>query len=84
MKYMAIMPARHRLSNLVLRGGPGVQDLECVRYEADSATFIATYYRLTFWQRVRFLFSGEIYLNVMGKTQPPVALGVGDFFEGQK
>jgi hypothetical protein len=34
----------------------------------------------SFWQRLCFLFSGELTLRIYGTSQPPVAIVAGDIF----
>jgi len=82
MKYICLDPKYHRLSNTVLKGWEGVSDLTCVRYDTEQGDkCIASYFRLTFWQRIRFLFCGRIFLHILGTSQPPIALGIGEFFD---
>jgi hypothetical protein len=82
MNYQHLMPEKHPLANTVLKGWASVSDLSCVRYKtSEGDNCVATYFRLTFWQRLRFLFCGKIFIHVLGKTQPPIALGIGEFFQ---
>tara|TARA_R110002126_G_scaffold26344_2_gene89119 strand:- start:277 stop:534 length:258 start_codon:yes stop_codon:yes gene_type:complete len=41
-------------------------------YQTDDGTCISCW-KTTFWQRLKFLFHGKIWLGILsGKTQPPV------------
>lgn len=43
-------------------------------YQTEDGTCISLW-KVSFWQRVKFLFHGKIWLGVLsGKTQPPVWL----------
>ena len=33
-------------------------------------------WRLTFWERVKLLFTGRLWFSVIGNAQPPIWLGV--------
>lgn len=47
----------------------------------DDGTINSVWMLPSFWQRLRFLFRGEITLRIYSSSQPPVAVVAGDIFE---
>lgn len=86
MKYVQIKPATAWHVNAKLRGTASIPDLPVTRYIQDSRPVTSSLYRVSFWQRLKFLFSGgNIHVSVWAETHPPIAVGIGNLFErGQK
>ena len=55
-----------------------VKDLPIYR---DGTIVISKWKLRSFWERVRFLLKGEIYVVVLGMSHPPIALRVDKPFE---
>jgi hypothetical protein len=67
-------------ANSTLSGGPltdevkalslsdAVRDLPCYK---DEHQIVAKWHLAGFWERVRFLLRGEVYIITLGTSQPP-------------
>lgn len=83
LKYQQLKPIAEKYNNRIFEL-PGCGKLPATVYEGSSGRAIASAYRLTFLQRVKFLFSGKIYVSVLGLGHPPLAVGIGNLFWGKK
>lgn len=60
--------------------GPGdIKPLPVTRF--DDGTLNSVWVLPSFWQRLRFLFRGELTLRIYSNAQPPVAIVAGDIVE---
>ena len=57
-------------------GTGDIKPLPVTRF--DDGTLNSVWALPSFWQRLRFLFSGEVTLRIMGYSQPPVVIVAGD------
>lgn len=83
MKYEQINPIEEPHCNRIFTLD-GCGDLPATVYfidESQEHRAIASHYRLSVKQRIKFLFSGKIYVSVLGLAQPPIAVGIGNLFE---
>lgn len=81
MQYLQILPVKEWHTNDVLGESPGIPDLPITRYQGRGGPCVASSYRVTFLQRLRFLFSnGQITLSIAAVNHPPLAVGLGDMF----
>lgn len=84
MKFVELKPSNEWHTSGVLKGGPGIPDLPMTRVKyADGTIAIASVWRVSFWNRIKFIFDGRIYFMAYGETHPPVCIGVGDFLPKQ-
>lgn len=60
-------------------GTNGIEPLPVTRF--DDGTLNSVWVLPSFWQRLRFLFRGELTLRILGASQPPVAVVAGDIVE---
>lgn len=82
--YLVPMEKPHH--NFTLKGYPSeagrdgsVSDLSSYR---EDGWIDSTWHMPSLWQRLRFLWSGEITLRVLSKdSSPPVAIAIGDIYE---
>jgi hypothetical protein len=49
------------------------KELAAIREYVEGKTYISLW-RATFWERVRFLFHGRLWLFVVGQNHPPMAM----------
>jgi hypothetical protein len=81
-------PIYFKESNVELRKPKSMKDSECgslfIRRTEDGQCI--SLWNVPFWQRVKFLFHGNVWLGVLsGKTQPPVWLDMRKtIFEDEK
>ena len=61
--------------------GSGIVDLPTLSSTVDGLPAILSCWQLGFWARVRFLFTGRVWLCALGTMHPPVALFMGNPFE---
>jgi hypothetical protein len=70
-------PIQFKESNTELKKPDSMTDEQCANlpiYQSEDGTCISCW-KATFWQRIKFLFHGKIWLGVVsGKAQPPVWL----------
>lgn len=52
--------------------------------EGGCVTLNSVWYLYSLWERVKFLYTGQITLRVMGTHLPPMSVVAGDIFEGDK
>lgn len=70
-------PSTFEQVNKVLTKPEGWTDEQCSSLECynDGAVSISLWHESSIWQRIKFLFSGDVWLRVVsGETQPPVLL----------
>lgn len=79
MNTQEFIPVRKPHNNSNFIGGGDIKPLPATRYE--DGTINSVWMLPSFWQRLRFLFHGEITLRIYGCSQPPVAVVAGDIFE---
>ena len=48
--------------------------------EQEKWDGVLSVWMVPFWARLKFLFDGRVNLVCIGKTQPPIAVTVGDYF----
>ncbi len=60
-------------------GTGDIKPLPVTRF--DDGTLNSVWVLPSLWQRLRFLFRGEITLRIYGTCQPPVAVVAGDIVE---
>lgn len=46
--------------------------------------FTMSVWKVPFWKRFAFLFSGKVNFITMGQTHPPVSITVGNYFDQEK
>ena len=82
MKYIDLKPKRAFHTSGSLKGSnQNVPDLPVSRYKLASGQMVtASYYRVKFWDRVKFLFCGRIFVSLYGKTHAPCSIGIGELF----
>ncbi len=70
-----MIPADFPEKTKTLHAPEGMDDCEPLHVWNDGQTCISKWTTVSFWDRVKFLFHGTIWLRVVsGHTQPPVAL----------
>ena len=67
----------HNTNNYV--GTGEIKPLPVTRF--DDNTLNSVWVLPSVWQRLRFLFRGELTLRIYGSSQPPVAVVAGDIVE---
>lgn len=80
MKYVQLVPREESHTNraYVL---PGLKDLPATAYAQDGNPCIASCYRVSFFDRLRFIFSGKITVSLQtDDLHPPIAVGIGNMF----
>lgn len=70
------VPVKKRHTTTLFTGKGEVRHLPVTRLE--DGTMNSVWALPSFWQRLRFLFRGEITLRVAGNGHPPVAIVAGD------
>lgn len=81
MKPVQVMPGTPWHATGLMKGYGDIPDLPITLYMQDSAPAVASSYRLSFLQRLRFLFNGWIHVSVFGSVHPPMAVIIGDQFK---
>ncbi len=81
MIYQQLTPLKLWHTNGILKGSAGIPNLSVTRYEQDGETVTASSYRLTFRQRLKFLFCGRVHVCMFGVTHSPMAVGIGELFK---
>lgn len=84
MKFKQLLPQNEWHTNRIFKGGPGIGDLPATVYGTGERRAIACAYRVSFLERIAFLFSGKIYVCIFGESLPPTAIGIGEFFERKR
>ena len=75
-----LTPVKTWHTNRYYLGNNGVEPLPVTMHQAQNQTTINSVWTLSFWQRLRLLFTGVLTLRVAGTQQPPVILLTGDVF----
>lgn len=71
--------------NMRYTSSGGVKPLPCARVTVEGTESTLSQWHLRgFWARLRFLFTGKLWLCTLGIMHPPVALFTGNPFEGEK
>lgn len=69
-------PVKFRQQNILFRPPPGMEDkveqLPAFRGEGQ----VISCWKLTFWERLKLLFTGRLWFSVIGDAPPPVWMGV--------
>jgi len=47
----------------------------------DGQVITSSFYKVSFWDRLKFLFDGRIYVSLYGKTHQPMSVGIGQMFK---
>jgi hypothetical protein len=86
MNYIQLIPKSNRWTNTLLKGFGKVPDLPVTKFVAcdeneQPITHTVSYYKVSFRDRLKFLFSGDVYLCIRADTHPPIAVGIGEFFQ---
>lgn len=88
MESTIMKPIKKWHTNSVLKGWDGddkkdpVHDLPVTRIENNGGV-VSIWKIKSIWQRVKFLFHGEITFQTMGTTHPPVSFYCGDVITNQ-
>ena len=78
-----MVPRNFKQSNMLLRAPDGmdeVKDLRVYYQNGNSQTYISCW-TPTAWERVKMLVGCRVWLHIVGKGHPPVALEVVNPFE---
>lgn len=68
-------PLNFKESNIELKKPSSMTDEECSSlFVHRSETECISCWTAPFWERIKFLFHGKIWLGAYGKSQPPVWL----------
>jgi hypothetical protein len=86
LKYVNLVPRRAFHTSGVLKGEKqNVSDLPVTRYKLNNGQVVtASYYQVSFLDRVKFLFCGRIFVSLYGKTHQPCSVGIGELFKKGK
>lgn len=84
MKFKQLFPREEWHTNRLFKGNGEIGDLPATVYGVGERRAVACSYRLSFWERILFLFSGRIYVCIFGESLPPTAVGIGEFFERKR
>ena len=77
-KNYTLTPIKFAETNSVLVGSGTVKDIPCYRDE----TQVITRWKLRgLWERILFLFKGEVNIICLGDTQPPMSVRIDTPFE---
>jgi len=65
-------------------GTGDIKPLHVTKHIDDDGhvTLNSVWYLYSLWERIKFLYTGQITLRISGPSQPPVVLVNGDIFEG--
>ncbi len=85
-KYYDLQPIAKPHSNMMLGGRPAEPNEKGViggkvlglPVTANEYRMVSVWKCSSFWWRVKFLFTGEVTLTVLGKSHPCVSLSVGE------
>lgn len=80
MKLVTLGPRKSGHTNSLLRGYDGVPDLPTTTFVFEEQGYVASLWRVSLWDRIRFVFDGRINLVAMGKTHPPISVSIGEYF----
>ena len=81
-----MIPRNFKESNMLLRAPDGmdeVKDLRVFYQEGDPQVYISCW-KPTFLEKICLLFGGRVWLHIVGKGHPPVALETTNPFEKTK
>ena len=87
---MEFRPVKKWHTNKIYTGPKGVSDLPLTQAgNEDTGTGIgltlnSVWFQPSIWERVKFLFHGEVTLRIVGNIQPPVSVVCGDIFGRSK
>lgn len=77
------IPAKKDHQNFTYTAPPGddnCSDLHVTKLEWGS---VSVWKMSSLWERIKFLFTGEISLIINGGGMPPVSLHTGDWYEAK-
>ena len=80
MKLVTLGPTKEHHTNSGLKGYADIPDLPTTVFNFEEQNYVASIWRVSWWDRIKFLFDGRINLVVMGKTHPPVSVSIGEYF----
>ena len=76
-------PMKKPHNNLILKGwGDDVHDLGVTKvfHHGVAAPFLYSTWKVaSLWERIKFLFKGEVTIGVMGHTAPPISIMIGEY-----
>jgi hypothetical protein len=81
MKVVQLNPITEWHTDSNLTGPPGVAVLPITRTLVQNAPAVASVWRVSVWDRIKFLFDGRVNLMVQGRTHPPLSVSIGEAFE---
>ena len=82
MRESKFKPIKKPHNNTWYSAGECWESLSATR--GDDGTINSVWVLASFWERVKFLFKGELTLTILSRNQPPVAIVAGDIFDGRK
>jgi hypothetical protein len=75
-------PVSFEHQNIIWKAPPGMANCGDLPGYRDKS-FTISCWKFPFWQRIRFLFTGRIWIWVHLPIQPPISLQVKSPFSGQ-
>ncbi len=81
-----LIPVKKPHNNKVYKGYDpknlvGVEKIEDLNLTDDGEAFNSVWRCNNIWERIKFLFFGELTLRVIGRAQPAVSIILGDVYE---
>lgn len=59
----------------------GITDLPTLTCTVDDLPAVLSCWHMSFWNRLKYLFTGKLWFCVLGTMHPPVALFTGNPFD---
>lgn len=75
------LPIEKGHQNMVFKAPPGAEGIEDLKVTKFTWGNLSVWKMHSIWERVKFLFKGEISLKIMGQGLPPLSIHTGDWFE---
>lgn len=73
-----LVPIKKWHSNVSFHAPEGMDNCSTLEVTRIGDQLISVWKIESFWERVKFVFSGEISLTIFSRSLPPVSLVVGD------
>ena len=61
---------------------PEYETLPVLKVEGDMGTFYTSCWKLSFWEKIKVVFTGKIFIMILG-LQPPISLAIEKPYENQ-
>lgn len=71
-------PIKNEYSNAVLKPAPGTEDRVIDLPVTETEYTVQSCWKMTWQERLKVLYTGQVWFSVWGNTHPPIKLTVRD------